>query len=113
MNKSVIKPIEYKIIRELHKGEKSVVELNDILATKTADEIIRELNQGKKDVMHLADILYNSRGLITLGLNELTTHGFVDGKYVILKEPKGNREGKRYFLTETGQEFYQSVWVTH
>jgi len=113
MNESPVKPIEYKILLELHKGEKSVAELTDSVATEKADKIIRELNQGNKDVRNLADILYNSRGLICLGLNELTDRGFIDEKYVILKKCHGNkpgRAGKRYWLSETGQKFYESVY---
>ena len=104
-----VKSIQYKIIRELHEGEKTVAELSDILVKKIVDEIIEEISHGGKDVRNLADLLYDSKWFISRGLNDLTTRGFLDGTRVTLKD--GQPEIK-YLLTETGQEFYQSVWVT-
>ncbi|MCG2717312.1 MAG: hypothetical protein L6408_00550, partial [Nanoarchaeota archaeon] len=106
-----VKSIQYKIVRELHEGEKTVAELSDILVKKIVDEIIEEVSHGGKDVRNLANLLYDSEGIISRGLNGLTDHGFVDRKYVTLcNEPDPIK--RKYFLTETGQEFYQSVWVT-
>ena len=83
MNESPIRLIEHQIIQELHKGEKNI---GDLVKT-----------------------LIDDRPLICLGLNELTNRGFIDEKYVILKEAKDNksgRAGKRYWLSETGKNFY-------
>ena len=106
-----IKSIESKIVRELHKEKKTVDELSDILAKQIVDEIIEEITHGGKDVRNLANLLYDSKWLISRGLTDLTNRGFVDGNYVILsKEPDPIK--RKYFLTETGQKFYQSIWVT-
>ena len=102
-----IKLIESKIVRELHKEKKTVDELSDILAKQIVDEIIEEITHGGKDVRNLADLLYDSKWLISRGLDDLTTRGFLDGTGVTLKD--GQPE---ILLTKTGQEFYQSVWVT-
>ena len=108
------KPIEYRIIRELHEGEKNAAELSDILAQKTKDEIFKELHQGNRDLRDLSSILFNSRGLISIGLNGLINKGYVNKKDVIFKKPEDNKPGRKgqiYFLTETGQKAYQSVYL--
>ena len=83
MNESPIRLIEHQIIQELHKGEKNISDL--------------------------AKIVINDRSLICFGLSALTNRGFIDEKYVILKKAKDNkpgRAGKRYWLSEAGQKFY-------
>jgi len=111
MNKPHIKPIDYglinsiqyKIIRELHEGEKTVDELSDILAKKTADEIIQKLNQGKTNIIDLADALVNIRSITSLGINKLTHRGFICGESGGLSEDK-------YLLSENGRKLYQDVY---
>jgi len=113
MDQFVLRPIEYKIIRELHEGEKNVAELSDILTQKTKDLIIEKLYQGKKDVVDISKLLLESRRLTSVGLTVLIDNGLVYKKDVILKKPENNKSGRKgqiYFLTKTGQEFYQAVY---
>jgi len=85
-----IKSIKQKIIRELHEGEKSVAELSDVISVDKAN-------------------LYSKRAVICYGLSELTNHGFINERYIILKKAKDNepgKAGKRYWLSESGKEVY-------
>jgi len=111
MNKSYINPTEYQIILALYDGEKSDVEVRNILDKSTIDEIIRQLDKGNKDVMGLADTLRRSENIINLELAKLTNLGFIYRRDVPSKKPEGNKPGgvePKYGLSEAGKKFYQS-----
>ena len=118
MNKSTIKPIDYglvspiqyQILRELHKGEKSETELSDILAIKAGNEITLKIKQGNKNVKKLADTLFNIEERTSNGLTKLIHLGFVCGRNGTSEDPEPYRAEDKHWLSEKGENFYKSVY---